>query len=90
VREALAEDLHSALAPWREKYPTVAVQTVVEPGSPAKHLVELSADAALLVVGSRGRGAFVGTLLGSVGQQLLHHADCPVMIVRSAADEAGA
>jgi nucleotide-binding universal stress UspA family protein len=84
-REAAAGELHAALEPWREKYPTVAVQALIGLGSPAKYLVERSRGAALLLVGSRGRGALVGTFLGSVGQQLLHHADCPVMIVRSPA-----
>ena len=76
-----ARDLDATLTPWRDKYPTVSVQTLTEPGSAAKNLVDVSGDAALLIVGSRGHGALVGSLLGSVGQQLLHHAGCPVMIV---------
>jgi nucleotide-binding universal stress UspA family protein len=76
-----ARDLDATLTPWRDKYPTVPVQTVTEPGSAAKNLVDVSGDAALLIVGNRGHGALVGSLLGSVGQQLLHHAGCPVMIV---------
>lgn len=77
----VARDLDATLAPWRDKYPMVPVQTLTEPGSAAKNLVDASGGAALLIVGSRGHGALVGSLLGSVGQQLLHHADCPVMIV---------
>jgi len=76
----VARDLNTTLTPWREKFPLVPVQTVTEPGSPAKNLVDLSSDATLLIVGSRGHSALIGSLLGSVGQQLLHHADCPVMI----------
>jgi nucleotide-binding universal stress UspA family protein len=34
------------------------------------------------VIGSRGHGPVSGTLLGSVGQHLLHHAGCPVLIAR--------
>ena len=83
VREAAAGELHAALAPWQEKYPDVAVHALIGLGSPAQYLVERSHGATLLVVGSRGHGALAGTLLGSVGQQLLHHAACPVMIVRS-------
>jgi nucleotide-binding universal stress UspA family protein len=51
-------------------------------GSPARVLVEAAQGADLLVVGSRGHGGFVGLLLGSVGQQVAHHAPCPLVIVR--------
>ncbi|MFC6023694.1 universal stress protein [Plantactinospora solaniradicis] len=78
-----ASDLDAAVTPWREKYPTVPVKTLTEPGSPAKTLVDVSRDATLLIVGNRGHGALAGSLLGSVSQQLLHHADCPVMIVHA-------
>jgi nucleotide-binding universal stress UspA family protein len=76
-----ARDLDAILTPWRDKFPAVRVKTLIEPGSPAKNLIDVSHEAALVIVGSRGHGALVGSLLGSVGQQLLHHADCPVMIV---------
>lgn len=44
-------------------------------------LLEQAARATLLVVGSRGRGALAGILLGSVSQWLAHHATCPLTIV---------
>ena len=51
-------------------------------GHPAKILVEMAENADLLVVGSRGHGGFVGTLVGSVSQSAVQHATCPVVIVR--------
>jgi nucleotide-binding universal stress UspA family protein len=55
-------------------------------GHPAKVLLDAAADAALLVVGSRGRGGFKGILLGSVSQHVIARAACPVVVVRAPAD----
>jgi len=59
----------------------VIKQDVVE-GHPAQRLTEASAEADLVVVGSRGHGGFVGMLLGSVSQHVAAHAQCPVIIIR--------
>jgi nucleotide-binding universal stress UspA family protein len=59
----------------------VTVQTQVVQGPPALALLRVAADADLLVVGSRGHGAFAGMLLGSVSEHCVHHATCPVVVV---------
>jgi nucleotide-binding universal stress UspA family protein len=82
LKQAEATALDESLRPWHEKYPDVPVQALVAQGSAARVLVDVSSNAGLVVVGSHGHGTIAGTLLGSVGLQLLHHADCPVLIVR--------
>ncbi|MBM2616336.1 universal stress protein [Actinoplanes sp. LDG1-06] len=77
-RRVLAE----ALAGLAEKYPDLPVRREVVDGSARAHLTRWSTTAQLIVVGSRGHGGFTGLLLGSVVQHLLHHADCPVAVVR--------
>ncbi|MBG6058115.1 nucleotide-binding universal stress UspA family protein [Cryobacterium sp. MP_M5] len=52
-------------------------------GPPASVLLDAANGADLLVVGSRGLGGFSGLLLGSVSNQLVHHAPCPVLVIRS-------
>jgi nucleotide-binding universal stress UspA family protein len=60
----------------------VDVRQHVVAGHPAQALVEAAEGARLLVVGSRGRGAFTAALLGSVASYCVQHAPCPVVVVR--------
>jgi nucleotide-binding universal stress UspA family protein len=66
--------------------PDVEIAARAVEGPPPGVLIDASRDAELLVLGSRGRGGFQGLLLGSVGQQCVHHAVCPVVIVRPRGD----
>jgi nucleotide-binding universal stress UspA family protein len=63
--------------------PSVRVTTHVLHRAPAAGLIETAEGADLLVVGARGHGGFSGLLLGSVSDQCVHHAPCPVTVVRA-------
>ena len=71
------------------RHPDVPVTAELVAGMPREVLEEASAGADLLVVGTRGLGAVLGTLLGSVSRGLLHDAGCPVAIIRSDQHRAG-
>jgi len=81
------EVLAERLAGWGEKYPDVRVQRVVKRDRPARALVDESRRAQLVVVGSRGRGAAAGLLLGSVSHAVLHRAHCSIVVVRLPAED---
>jgi nucleotide-binding universal stress UspA family protein len=78
-RSELARQVEEALG----DPPAVPVEQKVAYGHPAQVLIDESAGADLLVVGSRGHGGFKGMLLGSVSTNCVTHAACPVTVVRA-------
>jgi nucleotide-binding universal stress UspA family protein len=74
--------LDEAVKRVREAHGDVEIRSSVSEGHPAPALIEASRGAALLVVGSRGHGEFVGMLLGSVSEHCVTHAHCPVLVLR--------
>jgi len=86
VRDHLVHEVSAHL----EKYPHVDVAYRAVHGSAAKNLIEISAEARMLVVGSRGLGGFAGMVLGSVSDQCVRHAACPVLVVRTREDSSAA
>lgn len=74
--------LSESVAGLGESHPDVPVEQRLVHGRAAEFLNDLSREAQLVVVGSRGHGGFTGLLLGSVSRALVHHAGCPVAVVR--------
>jgi nucleotide-binding universal stress UspA family protein len=60
----------------------VAVESRLLEGSPGELLVEASEDASLVVVGTRAHGRLASFVVGSVSSTVVHHAACPVVVVR--------
>ncbi|MFF5213577.1 universal stress protein [Streptosporangium sp. NPDC000396] len=83
VRRAQFQLLRDRLGAWQEKFPEVTVLEDVQSAHPVDALVDASGTADLVVVGSHGRGALASAVLGSVSRGVLHHAHCPVAVVRS-------
>jgi nucleotide-binding universal stress UspA family protein len=93
ARTTAQEAVDKAVAQALHLHPDLRVTGSVVPGTPSKVLTVLSEDAGLLVVGSRGRGAFASLMLGSVSHALVRTAPCAVAVVgehaRSTGDEHG-
>lgn len=75
----LLEDIVSAV---KENHPKADLRSRLIRGHVVDELVGLSHQADLMVLGNKGHGAFTGMMVGSVALKLVHHARCPVLVVR--------
>jgi nucleotide-binding universal stress UspA family protein len=74
--------LEEGLAQAKEAAPSLEIQSTLLYGWPVVHLPQISAGEAMLVVGSRGIGGFMGLLVGSVSLEMAATAACPVAVIR--------
>lgn len=81
VRDGAQKIADKAAATVAKLAPDVECEAVVLEGQPAEALLGAAEDAELIVVGSRGLGGFKRLMLGSVSDQVVHHAMCPVLVV---------
>ena len=72
----------TALDAVRAAHPDLEVSGAIGTGSPQRGLLAVAKEAAMIVVGARGRGGFERLRIGSVSQHVLRHAPCPVVIAR--------
>jgi nucleotide-binding universal stress UspA family protein len=84
ARKMLTAAVDDVFGPDRPR----GLNTVLLFGSPVKRILEQAEGASLIVVGSRGHGAFAGLMLGSVSAKCATAASCPVLIVHAPADAA--
>ncbi|MFF4615563.1 universal stress protein [Nonomuraea jabiensis] len=84
LQRAQYDFVHDRLTPWRARHPDVDAIVDITSIHPVAALTEASKDADLLVVGTRRHGMAV---LGSVSHAVLHHAHCPVAVVRRRGDD---
>jgi nucleotide-binding universal stress UspA family protein len=83
LRDLAERDLDATLQEAIPETGAIEIERRVVEDRPAAALVDESRGADMVVVGSRGHGGFGGLLLGSVSQQVAHHAACPVVIVHT-------
>jgi nucleotide-binding universal stress UspA family protein len=80
-REAAQEETDSVLKQADDDARPSSVTVRAITGLPAEELIKASADADLIVIGSRGTGGFRRLRMGSVSTQVTHHAHCPVVVM---------
>lgn len=86
LAEAVRAELTSDTSRQVARFPGVAVTCRAYHAGPAVSLIRASSEARMLVVGARGRGGIRGLVLGSVSDQCVRHAHCPVLVTRTRSD----
>lgn len=86
--QAVATKIAEDIAPLAKAHPDVKIEYDPRRGPAANVLVDASEGAGLVVLGPRGLGGFRGLVLGSVSEQVVRHAKCPVVVVRGDANPA--
>lgn len=82
-RDAADGELQAAIRAALGEKPPVEIEPRLVEGDAAESLVAAAQGADLVVVGSRGRGGLASALLGSVSSHVVHHATCPVVVVKA-------
>jgi nucleotide-binding universal stress UspA family protein len=82
VESEAQRSLAESLAGWEERYPDVTVHRFIARDRAARHLIDKSETAQLVVVGSHGRGGLTRMLLGSVSNAVLHSVRIPIIVAR--------
>ena len=81
VEQSMSEALAAAAQQAAAQQPGLTIETHLVAGAPAEVLAGAAEDAALVVLGSRGAGGFSALVLGSVSEECVHRASCPVTVV---------
>ena len=82
IEQGGREVLDKAVASIPDGSPELSVEAVLVHGQPEVVLLKEAEKADLVVVGSRGRGGFAELIMGSVSHRVVHHAPCPVVVIR--------
>lgn len=84
ISSILKKDAKSALdyVAKEAKKSKVKIETVTREGSPSKEIVDFATEDDLIVMGTKGRTGLARLFLGSVAENVVHHAKCPVMVIR--------
>jgi len=85
--EAMRAAAQAGLDKAVEGFEGVEIRRILVEADPRTALIDASKDAELLVVGNRGHGVIVEAILGSVSSHCVHHACCPVVVIRASESE---